>query len=86
MIMSSLAASAIVHAAIEEAETPRAGFLSRLLAAIVQSRTREARRRVALHIERLGEEHLAHLGFSDADIEAIRAGTPVADVLARRAS
>jgi uncharacterized protein YjiS (DUF1127 family) len=61
------------------------GYLRRIADALMQSREQAARRRVALHLSAMNDERLAAFGFSAADIESIRAGEPVANILGRRA-
>jgi hypothetical protein len=59
--------------------------MRRAFAAITEARERSVARRVAVHLEGLSDVRLLDLGFSAADIEAIRAGQPFAAVQARRA-
>jgi hypothetical protein len=82
--MSTLVASSLSQPILEDANGPEAGILSRLMAAMVQSRTREAQRRTANYVMALDAARLAELGFSAAEIAAIKAGTPIGDVLAQR--
>jgi hypothetical protein len=60
------------------------GYVRRIADALLRSREQAARRRVALHLSANDDERLAAFGFSAADIESIRAGEPVANILRRR--
>jgi uncharacterized protein YjiS (DUF1127 family) len=62
-------------AAIEhEAEaSPRPGLLRRIMAAMAESRRLSAERRIAAYFETQSDQRLADLGFSPADISALRA-------------
>lgn len=64
---------------------PHARLLRRVLDAIIESKTREAQRRTASHLAAMGDQPLADLGFSGAEIRSIRRGEPVCNILARRA-
>ena len=50
----------------------RDGFFSRLLTALAQSRTREAQRRIVMYVDGVSDVRLCDMGFSGADIRAIR--------------
>lgn len=58
--------------------------LGRALASLTEARRRSVNNRVALYLEGFGDLRLVILGFSAAEIEAIRGGRCVADVLAQR--
>jgi hypothetical protein len=83
--MSTITLTSAAAAAIEERETAAGGLLRRVFDAIIEARTRSARRRIAVHLESVGDAQLADLGFSAADIASIRAGEPVGSAVARRA-
>jgi uncharacterized protein YjiS (DUF1127 family) len=70
---------------LEDKTAPLAGPLRRFLDAIVASRTREAERRIAMHLATMSDQRLADLGFSAAEIKSIREGERVGSILARRA-
>ena len=53
--------------------SPPAGLLRRLLAAMAESRRRSAERVIAAYFENQSDQRLADLGFSAADISALRA-------------
>ena len=59
-------------------------WLRRVLAGLTQARRLSVNHRIALHLEGLSDVRLVDLGFSAAEIETIRAGRSVAEVLARR--
>jgi hypothetical protein len=59
-------------------------WLQRAFASITTDLRLRAHRRVALHLEGLGDLRLVDPGFSAAEIGAVRAGRSVAEVLARR--
>ncbi len=67
-----------------EASGRSRSWLWRILAGFTEARRLSVNHRIALHLEGLSEVRLVDLGFSAADIRAIRAGRPVAEVLARR--
>ena len=67
-----------------EGETSRAGLLRRILDAIVEAKTLEARRRIAPYLQAASDQQLTDLGFTAADIASIRAGEPVGNILSRR--
>ena len=83
--MSTTTVSSISSTAFNLAASPRAGLLRRVVAAIVQSRAREAQPRLAVYLAAMGDQQLDGLGLSTADIESIGAGEPVGNILARRA-
>ena len=83
--MSIVSARSPATPAIQDKAGPRAGPLRRLLAAIVASRSREAERRIAVHLAAMSEQRLVDLGFSAADIRSIRGGELVGSMRARRA-
>ena len=83
--MSIFTARSPATPAIKDKAGPRAGPLRRLLAAIVASRTREAERRIAVHLAAMSEQRLADLGFSAADIKSIRGGELLGSIRAWRA-
>jgi hypothetical protein len=84
MIMSTIRAPMPAAGLIETVASAAAGALRRAFTGYMQARQRSIDRRVALHLERMGEERLLQLGFSAADIEAINAGETVAGTHARR--
>lgn len=53
--------------------SPRAGLLQRAIAAIIESRRKSAERMIAAYLESQSEQRLADLGFTAADIAAMRA-------------
>lgn len=83
--MSTITAGAATTA-FESRANPEGGFLRRTMAAIAAARGRSGQRTLAIHLDGLGEQRLLDLGFSAADIASIRAGEPVGNILARRAS
>jgi hypothetical protein len=60
-------------------------WLRRALAGLTQARQQSVNHRIALYLEGLSDVRPVDLGFSAAEIETIRAGRSVAEVLARRA-
>jgi hypothetical protein len=73
-------------AAGEVSDIPRASLLRRVVASVLEGRTRSTERRIAIHLTGLSDQRLADLGFSAADIASIRAGEPIRTVIARRAA
>jgi hypothetical protein len=83
--MSTTTASTAPRGALEASPSAVGSLLRRAMAAFLESRRLSAHRHVARHLEGLSDVRLLDLGFSAAEIEAIRAGEPVVDVLAQRA-
>ena len=52
----------------------KSGFFSRLYRAIVEARTREARRQVNAYLRSLDDKTLAKLGYDRAEVENLKAG------------
>ena len=73
-------------AAGEVSDFPRSTLLRRVVASVLESRTRSTERRIAIYLSGLSDQRLADLGFSAADIASIRAGGPVRTIIARRAA
>lgn len=69
-IIITLPGIAVEH---EAEASPRPGLLWRAIAAIVESRRLSAERRIATYLESQSEKRLADLGFTTADIAAMRA-------------
>jgi hypothetical protein len=70
--------------ALEESTSSRPSLFSRILAAIVETQSRKAERRIARHLALLDDDRLAALGFAPEEIEAIRSGAPSKEVMERR--
>src|SRR5262245_1295595 len=84
-IMSPATAMKVGSQGIDVDSSSTESFLRRIADALMQSREQAARRRVVLHLSAMSDGRLGAFGFSAADIESIRAGEPVANILARRA-
>jgi hypothetical protein len=63
---------------------PQTGLLRRALDKMLEARHREVQRRIASYLQGLDDDRLARLGFSEAEIALIRAGTPISTVLGQR--
>ena len=83
--MSTITVADAAPAASKLRARPRARLLRRVFGAIIESRTREARRMIANRLAAMGDQQLADLGFSGAEMKSIRRGEPVSNILARRA-
>jgi hypothetical protein len=70
MSIITLPVTAIEH---EAEASSRPGLLRRIMTALALSRRRSAERVIAAYFETQSEQRLADLGFSAADIAAIRA-------------
>ncbi len=69
-IIITLPGTAVAH---EAEASPRPGLWRRIMAAIVESQRSSAERRIAAYLESQSEQRLADLGFTAADIAAMRA-------------
>lgn len=82
--MSTITASTAPRGTLAASTSAVGSLLRRAFAAFLELRRLSAHRHVARHLERLSDVRLLDLGFSAAEIEAIRAGAPIVDVLAQR--
>jgi uncharacterized protein YjiS (DUF1127 family) len=82
--MSTIRAPIPAPGTVEATTRAVVDTMHRAVAAFTKARERSVARRIAVHLEGMSDVRLLDLGFSAADIEAIRAGQPLADVLARR--
>ena len=83
--MSTIKAPIPAPGAVEVATRAVVDAMHGAVAAFTKARERSVARRIAVYLEGLSDVRLLDLGFTAADIEAVRAGQPFADVLARRA-
>ena len=56
---------------------PKTGFFASLFANFIVAREAEARRKVAMHLSDLSDNHLIGIGMSAAEIKELRTGAPV---------
>lgn len=61
----------------EAASKPKTGFFASVFASFVASREAEARRKVAMHLSDLSDNHLVGIGLSASEIKDLRTGKPV---------
>ena len=82
-IMSTTTITNVDSRPIETGLGSAKGYLRRMADALMRSREQAAWQWIAPHLSVMNDEGLAAFGFSAADIQSIRAGEPVANILAR---
>jgi len=83
--MSKITRPNAAHISYEGDRKSHAGFLTLTFNKFLESRSREAQRRISVYLDGLDVGRLGLLGLTAADIAAIRTGEPLSSVLARQA-
>lgn len=72
--MSTITAANSPGAVFEAAEDHHPGLLRRIFRGTLESRRLSTERKVGAYLDGMSDRHLADIGLSAAEIEAIRAG------------